>query len=304
MNGSLDFDAIRRDYPIPAIAGALVKLHRAGAEWTGCCPFHSDRSPSFTIFDNGRRFQCFGCGASGDVLDFVQRSQGVGLREAADLIGAGSLPVIAIRQTPVGHNKEDRRLEAVAIWRAAGPTQGTPAETYLRSRALTLPIPKSIRFARLRYGKSGPMHPVMVALVASIDNRAIGIQRTYLNAAGTGKAAVPKPKLSLGNVRGGSIRLAPCAAELIVAEGLEDGLTLQQELGRAVWVSAGTSNMVAMDLPQGVNSVVIGADADEAGENAARAAAERFAQQGRSVRIIRPIDAKDFNAELQMGART
>jgi hypothetical protein len=57
--------------------------------------------------------------------------------------------------------------------------------------------------------------------------------------------------------------------------------------------------MFAMNLPAGVVSVIIGADADPAGEQAARAAAERFASQGRKARIIRPLSPhKDFNGEL------
>jgi len=293
-----DTAAIRHHHTIPSIAATVMKLKRVGGEHIGCCPFHDDRSPSFTVYHQGRKFKCFGCGAQGDVIDFVQRLYDVGTREAAEMLGANYLPVVAVAMA-AHQPKEDRCDEAIAIWRAAGPAKGTAVDRYLRARGLILPIPESIRFARLRYGKSGPYHPVMVALVASIDNRAIGIQRTYLNAAGTGKAAVPKAKLSLGNVRGGAIRLAPCANGLVVCEGLEDGLTLQQELGRAVWVAAGASNLAAMDLPQGVNELVIGADADEAGEAAARAAAERFAKQGRACRIIRPFaPAKDFNAEL------
>ena len=219
------------------------------------------------------------------------------------MIGAGRLPVVSLTPSPSRvEPKEDRRDEAIAIWRAAGPASGTQVETYLRSRSLILPIPESIRFARLPYGKRGPCHPVMVALVASVGGKAMGIQRTYLNAAGTGKAAVPKAKLSLGNVRGGAIRLGRSCHTLIVCEGLEDGLTLQQELGSAVWVSAGTSNMTAMEVPAEVAEVIVGADADPAGEQAARVAAERFAAQGRVARIVRPLPPhKDFNAELMAG---
>ena len=79
----IDTQAIRTSNPLPSIVAARVKLQRAGNEWKGCCPFHADRSPSFTIFAGGDRFHCFGCGASGDVLDFVQRAYGVSLPEAA-----------------------------------------------------------------------------------------------------------------------------------------------------------------------------------------------------------------------------
>jgi DNA primase len=299
MNAPLDLKAIRLSNPLPAVVGASVKLIRAGNEYKGCCPFHEDRSPSFTIFADGTRFYCFGCGATGDVLDFVQRAHGVGLLKAADMLGAGNLPSVHVRPVPCDHDR-DRIEEARAIWREAQPATGTPAEGYLRSRSLHLPIPDSIRFSHLPYGNRGPSHPCLIAAFASADHKLTGIQRTYLNAAGTGKAAVPKPKLSLGRVSGGAIRLAPCAASLVVCEGLEDGLTLQQEMGRAVWVAAGASMLPNMQFPQGVRSVVIGADGDEAGEAAAQRAAAAFAGRGLKVRIIRPLDGfKDFNDELQ-----
>ena len=79
----IDIHAIRAANPLPTIAGAQVQLKRAGNEWKGCCPFHADRSPSFTIYSGGQRFQCFGCGASGDVLDYVAKLYGLGMVEAA-----------------------------------------------------------------------------------------------------------------------------------------------------------------------------------------------------------------------------
>lgn len=56
---------------------AGVQLREEGGEFKGPCPFHADKDPSFTIYDSedGQRFKCFGCGASGDILDFYQRWQ-------------------------------------------------------------------------------------------------------------------------------------------------------------------------------------------------------------------------------------
>ena len=298
----LDLDALRRDHPLPGVVGAVVKLQRAGNEFKACCPFHADKTPSFTIFAGGQRFHCFGCGQGGDVLDFVGRSHGVSLRDAAAMLGAGNLPSVHVAALPVDDGA-DRVEEARAIWRSAIPAKGTLAESYLRTRAINIAIPDSIRFARLRYGKSGPELPLLVAAVASVDDKMVGIQRTYLNAAGTGKAAVPKPKLSLGRVSGGAIRLAPCARSLVVCEGLEDGLSLQQGLGQAVWVAAGASMLPNMLFPPGVRSVAIGGDADDVGRAAARKAAETFAFRGIESRIFFPVDAKDFNDELTQGAR-
>lgn len=299
----LDLDAIRADHSLVSVAGAVVKLQRAGAEWKGCCPFHSDRTPSFTIFSSGERFHCFGCGASGDVLDFIQRLHGVQLREAADMLTGGDLPSVHIEPAPVVP-AVDRVPEAKAIWRNAVPAAGTPVETYLRSRGLDLHIPESIRCASLRYGTTGPEMPVLIASVASADNKLVGVQRTFLKPDGSGKADVPKPKLSLGKVSGGAIRCAPAARCLILCEGLEDALTLQQELGLAAWCAAGASMLPSMILPAGVEEVAIGGDADDAGKAAANKAAETFARRGLRVRVFFPSAGfKDFNEELMKGSR-
>jgi DNA primase len=177
---------------------------------------------------------------------------------------------------------------------------GTAAETYLRGRGIDSAIPESIRFASLRYGKTGREHPCLIALAASVDNKAVGLHRIYLKPDGSGKADVPKSKLSLGQIAGAAIRLAPCAASMVVCEGIEDGLTLQQELGQAVWAAAGASMLPSMQLPAGVMSVTVAADNDAAGQRSAKAAAGAFSLDGRNVRIIRPLPGhKDFNDELR-----
>ena len=65
------------------IAG--LQLYKKGDRYTGLCPFHEEKTPSFTIFENGR-FRCFGCGASGDGVDLVAQAMNIPLKEAAFLI--------------------------------------------------------------------------------------------------------------------------------------------------------------------------------------------------------------------------
>lgn len=297
---SLDLPAIRAANPLPGVvAGAGVKLQRAGGEWKGCCPIHADRTPSFTIFKGGERFHCFGCGATGDVLDFIQALHGVGLVDAAEMLGGDVLPMVEMpKLMPLV--TEDRTAEALAIWEAAEPATGTLAEHYLNSRGLHLPMPPCIRFAGLRYGRGGREYPCLIAAVSGPDGNLTGIQRTYLADHGEGKADVPKPKLSLGKITGGAIRLAEPDGELIVTEGLEDGLTLAQETHRSVWVACGTAFLPAIQFPPGVDRVAIGGDADDAGREAADIAATVYAIKGLTVRAFFPLDGfKDFNAELQ-----
>lgn len=129
-----------------------------------------------------------------------------------------------------------------------------------------------------------------------------GIQRIWLAHDGRGKADVAKPKRSLGQVKGGAIRLGDLDGTgcLTVCEGPEDGLSLLDMLGGPVWVAAGASFLPAMQFPPEVRSIVIGADNDPAGHTAAEGAARAYAERGLSVRIIRPLEwAKDFNDELR-----
>lgn len=302
-----DLDAIRRDNPLPEIAGRIMSIRKAGHEWAGCCPFHADRSPSFTIFDAGRRFHCFGCGASGDVLDFVQRAYGVTLPEAVRMLGAGDVPKLhlpAAREFSEAVKGQDYGKAARSLWNRANPAAGTPAEAYLRFRGILPPYPPDVRFLALPCDNLGPL-PCLVLAVRDVDGEVTGIQRVWLAPDGMGKAEVAKPKRSLGQVKGGAIRFGDLdgSGVVTVCEGPEDGLSLLELFGGPVWVAAGAVFMPHMQFPAGVRSIVIGADNDPAGRDAAQSAAQAFAARGLSVRIIRPIGgAKDFNDELR-GAR-
>ncbi|MEO6092896.1 MAG: CHC2 zinc finger domain-containing protein [Novosphingobium sp.] len=298
----IDIHSVRTANPLPSVAGAQVRLRRAGNEWKGCCPFHSDRTPSFTIFADGERFHCFGCGAQGDVLDYVARLYGIGMVEAASVLCIGDLQKVELPRLPSAATP-DRAPEALAICARAVSAAGTLAEAYLASRGINPPFPPDIGFSWLPYGNSRPL-PCLVAAVRNLAGKVTGIQRIFLRSDGRGKADLPKPKLSLGNVAGGAIRLGELdeAGTVAVCEGPEDGLSLLAMLGVPVWVAAGASMLPAMQFPAEIHSIIIGADNDEAGRHAARKAAQAFAERGLSVRIIYPLEGfKDFNDELRGG---
>ena len=60
---------------IEDVISSYVNLKRAGSNYQGVCPFHSEKTPSFTVFPNTESFYCFGCGAGGDVISFVMRAE-------------------------------------------------------------------------------------------------------------------------------------------------------------------------------------------------------------------------------------
>jgi DNA primase len=216
--------SIRDRFPISGVASkAGVKLQRVAREWMGCCPFHPDKSPSFTIFADDRRGHCFGCGWSGDVLDFVQQAYGVKLPAAIEMLDGGALRELE-QQRVIAKPKADLSVAALSIWNEATSIGGTPAETYLRSRGITMDLPYTLRFARLRYPNEQGRRPALVAAVCDLAGDLTGIQRTFLTDEGR-KADVPAVKLSLGRIAGSAIQLGPPAGSLVVTEGLEDGLT-------------------------------------------------------------------------------
>ena len=53
------------------LVGRHVQLKRGGANWSGLCPFHAEKSPSFTVSPSKQFYHCFGCGASGDAIRFM-----------------------------------------------------------------------------------------------------------------------------------------------------------------------------------------------------------------------------------------
>jgi DNA primase len=63
---------------IVEVIGQRVELRKAGKEYKGLCPFHSEKTPSLTVNEDKGLFYCFGCSASGDVIDFIMQLDGVG----------------------------------------------------------------------------------------------------------------------------------------------------------------------------------------------------------------------------------
>jgi putative DNA primase/helicase len=188
---------------------------------------------------------------------------------------------------------------ALAIWNAAGPTQGTLVETYLVARGIHLISPTTLRFHAALKHPSGGVWPAMVALVTrGSDDTPIAVHRSFLARDGSGKAPVDPQKMMLGPCSGGAVRLGPIGDRLMIAEGIETALSAMQATGEPTWAALSTSGLRALDLPDRVRDVIVLADGDDAGEAAARDCALRWKREGRRVRIARPPQGTDFNDVL------
>ncbi len=79
-------EEIRSRNDIVELIGSYVNLKRAGANYNGLCPYHSERSPSFTVFPATQSFYCFGCGAGGDAITFAMRSENLDYPAAVEFL--------------------------------------------------------------------------------------------------------------------------------------------------------------------------------------------------------------------------
>ena len=79
-------NAVREKAQLADLIGQSVNLKKTGGRYLGLCPFHEEKTPSFTVFDD--RYFCFGCKASGDVIDFVRKTNGSNFIDAVHFLGA------------------------------------------------------------------------------------------------------------------------------------------------------------------------------------------------------------------------
>ena len=70
------------------VAQSYVQLRRRGRTYTGLCPFHSEKTPSFVVYPETQSFYCFGCGAGGDVITFVKKINNVDYVEAVKTLAS------------------------------------------------------------------------------------------------------------------------------------------------------------------------------------------------------------------------
>src|SRR3546814_2989333 len=87
-------DDLRNRLTLSAVVGRRVKLVKRGREHSGLCPFHNEKTPSFTVSDDKGFYHCFGCGAHGSAIDFVMNSEGLRFPETVErLAGLAGLQV-------------------------------------------------------------------------------------------------------------------------------------------------------------------------------------------------------------------
>lgn len=298
---------------VQALAAELLPAgRRHGQEWRAGS-LAGEPGQSLAVHLSGAKagvWSDFASGERGDALDLVAAVLFRGnVRDALDWtrawLGIDSDATPQQQRRPVPEPQDpaqddtERTARAREAWQASAPAPGTPAALYLAQRGLAalsrLPV---LRWHPAATHPGGGRHPAMLALVQGADGTPMGIHRTYLTDAGGRRADLSPGKASLGPIGGGAVRLHPPAGELVIGEGIESSASAGLLLDLPAWAALSTSGLRTLLLPDEVRRVVIAADPDPPGEDAAQAAATRWTAEGRTVRIARPTGPGDFNDTL------
>src|SRR5690349_1087269 len=81
-------DELRARVTLSGVIGRTTRLTKAGREFKACCPFHNEKSPSFTVNDEKGFYHCFGCGAHGDAIRWMTDQRGLGFMDAVKELAA------------------------------------------------------------------------------------------------------------------------------------------------------------------------------------------------------------------------
>src|SRR5699024_7519351 len=102
---------IKDNSDIVDIIGEYVDLKKAGSSYKGLCPFHNEKTPSFTVDKKKQLFHCFGCGAGGDVVSFIMQKEGLSYPESLKYLGEKAGINIVYNENPVVNKRRNKLFE-------------------------------------------------------------------------------------------------------------------------------------------------------------------------------------------------
>lgn len=337
---SSTIEDLKSQINIVDVVGRAVALKRAGANYKGVCPFHSEKTPSFVVSEQKQIFTCFGCGATGDVIEFVKRYYNLDFNEAVDKLATEY--GIAIKRHNFGEDREkyyEINREAARFFYRAFVSGPNPGYTYMRNRGIADATLKKfgIGYADDRWDslythfkdkgvdvklllelglvseskgkyydkfRNRVMFPIIntSGKVIGFGGRAIGDDTPkYLNSP-ENKVFQKKNNLYALNTTRQDIGKAGYA---ILVEGYMDAISLYQGGVQNVGASLGTAltENQAKLLKRYTKHIVLSYDADNAGQNAAMRGMEILAKEGCKVRVLHVTDGKDPDEFMKKNGR-
>ena len=139
-------ERVKEAVDMVALVGARTDLRRVGSRYTGLCPFHDERTPSFSVDAEHKLYHCFGCGVGGDAISFVRETEGRDFSEAIELLAERTgVQLERAEEDPRADERRQRRQRLYALLdRTAGfyaaylwqSPEASRARDYLLGRGL------------------------------------------------------------------------------------------------------------------------------------------------------------------------
>src|SRR5690554_1639454 len=137
-------DELRSRTTLSSLIGRTVKVQKAGREFKACCPFHNEKTPSFTINDEKGFYHCFGCGAHGDAIRWMTDQRGLSFMDAVKDLAAEAQMEVPEPDPRAAQRQETRAtlhdvMAAAQDWFVAqfNGVEGAAAREYLKNRGIT-----------------------------------------------------------------------------------------------------------------------------------------------------------------------
>lgn len=340
--GNNTVDEIKSRCNIVDVIGQVVPLKRAGSNYKGRCPFHNEKTPSFVVSETKQIFTCFGCGASGDVIKFVQQYYQLDFVQSIEKL-AGEYGIAIKRDYRRSENKEEAyniNREAAKFFFRALRERANPAYDYMKKRGISPEILNKfgigyaddswhslydhltgmgfkkekllelglISTSRGKYYdkfRDRVMFPIINTggKVIGFGGRVLGEGNPkYLNSPET-SVFLKKNNLYGLNITRQEIHKEDQA---ILVEGYMDVISLYQSGVRNVSASLGTAltQNQAKLLKRYTDNIVLSYDADQAGINAALRGMDILHNEDCRVKVLHVTDGKDPDEFVKKNGKT
>ena len=289
----------------------LFNGRRSGQYWHVGDVFNTPGQSLYVRLSGSRlgKWRDAATGEYGDLLDLIALNQrlsplGAVLAEACRFL---ALPW----SSQSVHRRSPAKFCSLALPRrifvAARPIAGTIGEVYLQHRGIypmaDLPALRFHPTCAYRADDTAPREtrPALIAAVTNLSGRITGIERTWLEVSGSGKAQVPAPRRALGSLLGNGVRFGSSYGPVLaVGEGLETVLSLKSVMRHLPLVAALSAGQLArLVLPRGLRRLYVACDADAAGRRAFAQLATRAQVEGFDAVPLQPTFS-DFNDDLRI----
>lgn len=327
---------VRENNDIVEVISQYVHLKRSGRNYFGLCPFHNEKSPSFSVSPDKQIFHCFGCGVGGNVFTFISKIEGIGFKEAIE-----NLADRARIALPKSENNEDSKREELKskVYKVNNFTaeyyhkrlykpESKEGQEYVKQRKLTSETLESYNL-----GFSGNYDELYKVLkkegfndeeilesglvkknehgqyvdfyrdrfmipILDVRNRVIAFGGRVLGDAKRFKYLNSPENIVYSKGKhlfGLNVAKKYDHKKLLIVEGYMDAISLHQRGITNVVAALGTALTTNQGwlLRRNAEQVILGFDADGAGQNAIMRAMEVMQNMGCDMRVLQMTGAKD-----------